>query len=767
MEKQKFYIDHLVKERRADRPVDFSDERYNFQEADRNEHEQQALLRSLTGTIRTLLQDERFEVLTSNSEIAQQLRRAGRDPEKDWLRVTESDPVSGQVKREFIFIPDHGLHAEPEVVTIGSAAHEAGHSMSTRHELYRNDPIMKAVGFSGLLQAAEERPTDHVIRANYEELGERVDQMRFYLAQDSEERRQEVITRPGVDPARLARHPKFQQLCNMIVAEPHIPVSMFAEYFDEDVIEAYESIRDVVEAYEGHVPGIFDSEARRGEIAEERFEMLKTDIWPVVKSFVKKDTQQEALNQMIKDHVNEQVKKLMEEKGLGEEFKQLVEDIASGEPMMFVPIPAALQQALQQAFDALPKAKKEELRKKALQVMKNIDDALLKQYAAQLQERPETHAERDIKVAKEMKGKQHKRKKKKTPQQQPKQPPQPPRDRPQQQERNEGGGKFQKDIAEVELKSKEWKEGKRRYDEVKIQVTAVVDGLYHVFDDLFSPTSAGGMRVTDVGYQVHLPSVFNRTGQKRSGSRFVDNRIFTQQEQLFARDYAIGILLDLSGSMVGSSFSSETGCWDGPPLIADAHAATIALANALERAELQHFVIGFGTDPWNRGRYDMITHTDGSNISEVQLYKGLSERISIDDEAALGAMVDQAGGGTPLFEGLLKANFQMDQTSAPKKFVLVLTDGSPNSPLACEKKINKMILDGTIPIGIGLGGGTEFVEELFPIGIGNVKMNELPQRLGDMLGDVIRNPQMYEAKAHQFEQQHQQNGMRVDDDDWM
>ena len=76
--------------------------------------------------------------------------------------------------------------------------------------------------------------------------------------------------------------------------------------------------------------------------------------------------------------------------------------------------------------------------------------------------------------------------------------------------------------------------------------------------------------------------------------------------------------------------------------------------------------------------------------------------------------------------------------------MITLTDGGPDSGESLNGVI-KTIREKTSQklVGLGLGPNTGFVKDFYPASIGDIKVEQLPRVLAQLLEDMIRNPQKY------------------------
>lgn len=277
--------------------------------------EQEQLEKRLASIVRVVSDRMHMHVTTHvDPVIKMRMALQGQDAEQEWYHSTQRDRKTGEIIDEHVHIPAKLLEAT-ENVAKGKAAHEGGHAAITRLHFIPDD-VMQQTGFHAMMMAAEERPTDQVVRNRFRGAGKWVD----------EARRASIQEEPmGIE----SRIPKFSQLCNLIVYEPHYP--KMPAYYDTDVLRTYGEIRTSIERVENMVPPKGTAEEEVVQHAKDRYTELYFDVWPKVQKLVgedeKKFTPQELkdIEDMI---VNALAGKLVE--SLPETHKEFDDRIAGG-----------------------------------------------------------------------------------------------------------------------------------------------------------------------------------------------------------------------------------------------------------------------------------------------------------------------------------------------------------------------------------------------------------------------------------------------------
>lgn len=162
-------------------------------------------------------------------------------------------------------------------------------------------------------------------------------------------------------------------------------------------------------------------------------------------------------------------------------------------------------------------------------------------------------------------------------------------------------------------------------------------------------------------------------------------------------DTAVYLLCDVSGSMAGHEIDV-------------ASKALYATACALH--SLPGVSVGVGTFP---GFVQVLPFGQHPRRNEVKF------RL-------------RSHGGTPLHDGIVMARRQLSMRPEPRKLLMVVTDGQPDSPEAASAQILAAERSGLEVLSIGIGDGGDCVRELFRRWCHINEVNELPKVLLGALG---------------------------------
>ena len=157
-------------------------------------------------------------------------------------------------------------------------------------------------------------------------------------------------------------------------------------------------------------------------------------------------------------------------------------------------------------------------------------------------------------------------------------------------------------------------------------------------------------------------------------------RLFDRRVERLARDTAVGLLLDRSGSM-----SSE---------MTLANQAMLALALALD--ELPGVACWAAAFPGQRE----------SRVIPLKHFQERAVRIA-------GRFELNSGGGTPLAGALLRAGLELIARAEPRRLLIVATDGQPDHIDLTRSILSRCRASGLEVLGLGIGQSLAEMEDLF------------------------------------------------------
>lgn len=747
------------------------------EELPKGKKEIEGLHERLTTIVRTVSGRMDIEVTTEvDPELFVKLIARGKNPDEEWYnRMWYDEKTKKEIKR-VVRIPKSIIEGDEDVAK-GKAAHEAGHIAISRAGEFVPDSVMHELGFGAILAASEERPTDQVVHERYAGAGEWVD-----YARKDDSKRTEVLIKAG--KVNIQELPKFAQLCDLIVFEPHIDKSV--RKYDPEVEQLYEDIRADVEEVENILPHEDAGEKETKEKSKSRYKTVYSKIWPKVKKLVEKDLEEEQLKQMAGEGMRGQgeggksdvpleelPEKMMEElekaveraeeeqkkreetkKGVGkkeshgepekkekeegkeggkkeekeapgkepgkpeaetkegagagkkEEEKEGGEEKGKAEEAKAKPSPLPnlspeLRGALKKVFQSLPKEKQAELRQRAEKVLKKLEDIVIKEFSGKLEEMPiETHEEYEARLEEE---RERKDEEKKT--------------------------RAEKRVIKEELVEIERRQAavskKSHYEQVYNEIRDLDEDLYRRLEEIFTPNIKRKVHLKSTGSKLNLPAIYKWKSARGGGAANIDTRIFESVHLPEKKDYTFTLLNDLSGSMAGAKIRED-------------FKAKVLISEVLNRLGVKFEILGFQ--------------------DTVIKFKDFDEEFSDEVRKRMSGMIDETLDANPGGHNqsgfnddgpcLLDASKSLEKQPGREKFLLALSDGLPAGRRSTAEDLTRAvetILTNTNQklIGLGLGRGTEHVEKFYPTSLPSIDIKKLSQVFGDLLEDMIRNPQNY------------------------
>ena len=448
--------------------------------------------------------------------------------------------------------------------------------------------------------------------------------------------------------------PRYLQLCNAITFEPYgFPTGDCSA----EVQAVFASIRDDVARLEQTLPADHSTERQVREAAIERYRIAYDRIWPLVQPLVAADVRDEACKQLAQRNAGA---------GPGPG--------PGGQPAATPPGDASGQD-MQEALEALPEDERHALQAQAERALAELEAALGHAQTGTL----EPGAGRNV--------------------------PMPGDSGPPQ-----GSASIHRAMEELSASRTPW-------DATYAQVRALDAELTGRLEDIFAPSRAGHLRRRLTGARLNLRSVFRWEARRAAGATDLDNRLFETRDHPEARDHAVTILVDMSGSMSGDK-------------IAQAFAAVVLLVEVLSRLDIAIEVLGF--------RDTVLPFKD----FDQPLANAVRERME-----AIPHSADNGNADGPC---LLQASQRLGRNPAKVKILLAISDGMPSDGDDPERALRDAvahIVSSTdqILIGIGLGPGTEHVGDFYPASLASTAAADLPRLLADILEHVIADPGQYRA----------------------
>lgn len=460
-----------------------------------------------------------------------------------------------------------------------------------------------------------------------------------------------------------------------------------------------------------------DSEELIRRYANVSYEINRDEVWPEFQKLVKQDMQDQKMQEFMKD---------MQGDGEGESQQGLPQELAdslseeqqreleeaienaqkgnqSGQEGNSQPraidldsLSDSLKQKIKDYIDTLPEEVKRELAKKAQQALQDFEQEVNEEFEGKLSDNPEKLAQRG-----------------ETTEGQKKEQKQNSEDEGETENRAEqtADQKRFKDLIEKALLGDE-----NTYEEYRRDVLPLIDTLESDLREIFvARRSQKWQTGFKSGKRIDIK---RRMQEKALGISAVESRAWQKREIPQEKDYAISLLVDLSGSMQGQK-------------IRETFKAAVVLAEVLNRLSINTEILGFNDRLYE---YQPFGHDMGREVREHMggmLQEVSSEAARYNDD---GWAVQQA-------------SERLARQKATEKFIFVLSDGLPQessvhsgSQYELGRTVSQ-IMESTDQklIGLGIGPGTDHVERYYPNSVANIGVREMSDKLADIIREVVAN----------------------------
>jgi cobalamin biosynthesis protein CobT len=396
------------------------------------------------------------------------------------------------------------------------------------------------------------------------------------------------------------------------------------------------------------------------------------------------------------------------ENGEGGLEKAEKEDVGEeGSPVDIDSLPESLKQKIREYIESLPEDKKKELKDKAEKALKEVSKEVSKAIEGQFEQAESESGE---------KGKE-----------------------------KEGGEKEDSEkLKSEELKKEQGKKDKEKREAIKKDLEDFREKAQKVLEKNLTPydrdLSLVAPIITSLENELRQIFVARRGSHWETGYKFgkkidikkriqekakdvsvFDSRSWQKRELPKEKDYAISLLVDLSGSMRGVK-------------IKETFKAVIVLAEVLNKLGIKTEILGFN--------------------DKLHEYQKFGEKMSNDIRSKIGTMlkeVDSDGArynddGWALGETSTRLEKEKD---IDEKILIVLSDGTPEESDAhsggdfnLDKVVKKIVSKHSQRlIGLGIGRGTEHVKRFYPQSIADIDVIEMASQLAGLIKDVIEHPQ--------------------------
>lgn len=632
-------------------------------------------------------------------------------------------------------------------------SHEGGHRRISRVDSIPLEE-WKQPGFAFMMNAIEDPRDNNFVAESYPKFRE---QMELAYTQDLDfegKAKEKAAQKLGYQPRFMQAG--FEYIKQWFRETQGHEMEMSADLPDEvkAVVQAtIEHARDSWWRYPSREEADKSEELIK-KYAQVSYEINRDEIWPEFKKLIEADMQDQKMQELLKDMQKEkqdqeggeggqglpqELKDKLtpeEQKALEEAIKKAIEDAkkeqeekskqeasgkdkgkegspsdqegtpesasdeaSTGKPIDLGSLPEGLKQKIKEYIDSLPEDQKKEMTEKAEAAVKEFEDDLNEELRGKLSDDPEKKAEREEKAeAGETK------------------------EVPAENTEKELLGVDKEEMRKYrERIAKELKKDANVYEKMRQEVMPLIDKLETELREIFVARKAKGWKSGfTTGKRIDIK---RRIQEKAKSVPAMESKAWQKREMPDEKDYAISLLVDLSGSMSRDNKIEET------------FKAVIILSEVLNRLSINLEILGFN-----------------DRIYEYQDFgQPMSKLIREHMGGMLGEVDDTSDTGKARWNddgwALEKASERLVKQKADQKFLVVLSDGTPEessmhprSKYELGKMIKKVLEETDIRlVGLGVGRGTEHVGEYYPNSIANVKVKEMAEKLAALIKEVVAN----------------------------
>jgi len=482
--------------------------------------------------------------------------------------------------------------------------------------------------------------------------------------------------------------------------------------------------------------------------AQLSYEINRDEVWPEFRKLVEKDLEDQRVQEMLQEMAQGQSGEGEGTEGKGQGMPQGLQDqltdaqqqelgeaiqkaieqsqqqgqegegqpqTADGQPgtsgkMVAIDLDSLspeLKQKIQDYIDSLPEDVRKQLEEKARATLQQFEQEINEKLEGKLSDNPDKKAKRDAAQKADVGDQKAKERSDDTPQREPQQQDVRP-------EETEDLRRF-KDMVEEALKKDE-----TIYEKNRREVLPVMDSLESDLRELFVQRRA---QKWQSGYRTGKRiDIKRRMQEKAKGISAVESKAWQKRELPQEKDYAISLLVDLSGSMQGQK-------------IQETFRAAIVLAEVLNRLSINTEILGFNDRLYE---YQPFGVDMGRDVRDRM--GGMLQEISDTSDTGRARWNDDGW-------ALAETSERLARQKASEKFIFVLSDGAPEeSPMHPRSKyelgaVVKKIMEDSDQrlIGLGIGPGTNHVEQFYPNSVANIGVREMSDKLADVIREAIAN----------------------------
>jgi hypothetical protein len=665
-------------------------------------------------------------------------------------------------------------------------AHEGGHRRVTRTEFIPDD-VLRAPGFLTMMNCIEDPRMNNFVAESYPVFR---DQMVFSYELDKIEH-EKMLSLSSEKLGFIPRHELagltyIQQWFREVNGQDfqiderlpddvkHVVEQTLSDAAHSWKVYPTKAEADGRESYNYNGRNITGEEAIY-EFAKKSYEINFEKVWPIYKTLLQSDQKDAEISQMLEDLKKELQEKLDsqdqkaenssqggeqggEQGGGSGKLNELMKNLSESEQQQLVDelqksieqgnqsesgndraiplenLPQSLQEKIREMIDNLSPEIKKDLEKRAEQKLKEVS----KEFAEQLQSHMETEKQHELGTDEqssesgksEQEGKQG-NKKDQDSQEYPESEISETRDNGD--KKSDSNKLSYEELQSIEHDKKSIQRTldnlinnpENRYEQTMREVLPIINSLEDDLRDVFVQRRSRGWQTGQTsGRKIDIA---RRIQEKAKGINVFESTAWKTREAPTEQDYAISILVDLSGSMNDGVKINET------------FKSVVVLSEVLNKLSLNVEILGFN--------------------DRIHIYQQYGDDINDDMRHNMSDMLDEVDSnkakGKPRYNddgwAILQTSERLAKQDVKQKFLIVLSDGLPEE--SSEHSGSQYKLDRVIPhvtdetdqkiIGLGIGLGTGHVSKYYPNSIANIDTKQMATKISDLLRDIIINYNQY------------------------
>lgn len=268
-----------------------------------------------------------------------------------------------------------------------------------------------------------------------------------------------------------------------------------------------------------------------------------------------------------------------------------------------------------------------------------------------------------------------------------------------------------KEVEELKKKLEE-KNNKEKniYNDLLAELSLLINKLEDELREVFIKRRSSGWQS---GYKSGKRIDIQKEIRSEAGG-IDDLDVFKRKETPLEQDYAIEVLIDLSGSMDGEK-------------IKETYKAFIVIVEALRSIGIKLSITGFNDRLHSFKNFDEEYDDNKRKKSENMLSEVKSSRARYNDDGF----------------AVREVSNRLNKREEKIKILLVLSDGVPepsnaHADIDLLEVVEKIEEEGKVRIiGLGVGDGTEHVSKFYKENIANVNIHQFAERLADKIKELI------------------------------